>query len=69
MSKGDTAYTSQTETAIDFDIFATTKVRIPFILPLTTAPGSYTLRVTIVKEGNKDTCLVRNHPHTGTLYN
>lgn len=66
-SKGDTAYTSQTETAIDFDIFATTKVRIPFNLPLTTAPGSYTLRVTIVKEGNKDTCLVLNRP-TQTPY-
>ena len=66
-SKGDIAYTSQTETAIDFDIFATTKVRIPFNLPLTTAPGSYTLRVTIVKEGNKDTCLVLNRP-TQTPY-
>ena len=49
-----------TEKAVDFEMFATTFVKIPLRLPAEVAPGRYRLRLTIIKEYTNEECLVQN---------
>ena len=52
-----------TEAVVDFEMFATTFVKIPLRLPADIAPGRYRLRLTIIKEYTKEECLVQNINH------
>ena len=62
--EGTAVYTSQTENKVDFDMYATTRVRLPFTVPYGTAAGEYRVRVTIVNaDGN--TCRVNDRPLHG----
>ncbi|MGP1416549.1 thiol protease/hemagglutinin PrtT [Prevotella fusca] len=58
-SENKVVYTSQTKEAVDFDVYATTRVRIPFNLPYGIAAGEYRLRTTITNADNQ-TCQVRD---------
>lgn len=49
-----------TEAVVDFEMFATTFVKIPLRLPAEVAPGRYRLRLTIIKEYTNEECLVQN---------
>ena len=45
-------YTTQTDEVVDFDVFTTKRVRLPFNLPYNIASGTYHLRTTITNTDN-----------------
>ena len=69
-SENKVVFTTQTESIIDFDIYTTTRVRLPFNLPYDIAAGTYRLRTTVTNADNKS-CQVREKvsqkPYTITI--
>ena len=69
-SENKVVFTTQTESIIDFDIYTTTRVRLPFNLPYDIAAGTYRLRATVTNADNKS-CQVREKvsqkPYTITI--
>lgn len=63
-------YTTQTDEVVDFDIYTTKRVRLPFNLPYDIASGTYHLRTTITNADNVS-CQVREsasqEPYTLTI--
>lgn len=63
-------YTTQTDEAVDFDVYTTKRVRLPFNLPYDIASGTYHLRTTITNADNVS-CQVREsasqEPYTLTI--
>lgn len=51
-------YTTQTDEVVDFDVYTTKRVRLPFNLPYDIASGTYHLRTTITNADN-ESCQVR----------
>ena len=63
-------YTTQTDEVVDFDVYTTKRVRLPFNLPYDIASGTYHLRTTITNADNVS-CQVREsasqEPYTLTI--
>ncbi|MES5167666.1 thiol protease/hemagglutinin PrtT [Prevotella melaninogenica] len=63
-------YTTQTDEVVDFDVYTTKRVRLPFNLPYDIASGTYHLRTTITNANNVS-CQVREsasqEPYTLTI--
>ena len=57
-SENKVVYTTQTDEVIDFDVYTTTRVKLPFNLPFDIASGKYNLRTTITNTDN-ESCQVR----------
>ena len=64
-SRNEVIYSSQTTSIVDFDMYATTRVRLPFNLPYGVTPGEYHLRTTITNADNQ-TCQVHDRPLQGS---
>ena len=60
-SENKVVFTTQTDAVIDFDVYTTTRVRLPFNLPYDIASGTYHLRTTITNTDNIS-YLVREMP-------
>ena len=69
-SENKVVYTTQTDAVIDFDVYTTTRVKLPFNLPFDIASGKYSLRTTITNADN-ESCQVRERvsqePYTLTI--
>ena len=69
-SENKVVYTTETDEVVDFDVFTTKRVRLPFNLPYDIAPGTYHLRTTITNANNVS-CQVREsasqEPYTLTI--
>ena len=63
-------FTTQTKDVVEFDVYTTTRVRLPFNLPYDVASGIYHLRTTITNTDN-ESCQVRENtsqaPYTLTI--
>ena len=63
-------YTTQTDEVVDFDVYTTKRVRLPFNLPYDIASGTYHLRTTVTNADNVS-CPVREkasqEPYTLTI--
>ena len=63
-------FTTQTKDVVEFDVYTTTRVRLPFNLPYDVASGIYHLRTTITNTDN-ESCQVREStsqaPYTLTI--
>ena len=57
-SENKVVYTTLTDEVIDFDVYTTTRVKLPFNLPFDIASGKYNLRTTITNADN-ESCQVR----------
>ena len=69
-SENKVVFTTQTESIIDFDIYTTTRVRLPFNLPYDIAAGTYRLRATVTNADNKSCQVsekVSQKPYTITI--
>ena len=51
-SENKVVYTTQTDEVVDFDVYTTKRVRLPFNLPYDIASGTYHLRTTITSTDN-----------------
>ena len=60
-SENKVVYTTQTDEVVDFDVYTTKRVRLPFNLPYDIASGTYHLRTTITNTDNIS-YLVREMP-------
>ena len=60
-SNGTVAASFTTENVVDFEEFATTKVKLPLQLPYDMASADYSLRITIIKKDTNEECVVRNY--------
>lgn len=69
-SENKVAFTTQTDAVIDFDVYTTTRVRLPFNLPFDIPAGTYRLRTTVTNTDNVS-CQVRESasqdPYTLTI--
>ena len=69
-SENKVVYTTETDEVVDFDVFTTKRVRLPFNLPYDIASGTYHLRTTITNANNVS-CQVREsasqEPYTLTI--
>ena len=69
-SENKVVFTTQTDEIVDFDVYTTKRVRMPFNLPFNIASGTYHLRTTITNTDNVS-CQVREsvsqEPYTLTI--
>ena len=69
-SENKVVFTTQTDEIVDFDVYTTKRVRMPFNLPYDIASGTYHLRTTITNADNVS-CQVRENasqkPYTLTI--
>ena len=69
-SENKVVFTTQTDAVIDFDVYTTTRVRLPFNLPFDIPAGTYRLRTTVTNTDNVS-CQVRESasqdPYTLTI--
>ena len=69
-SENKIVFTTQTDEIVDFDVYTTKRVRMPFNLPFNIASGTYHLRTTITNADNVS-CQVREsvsqEPYTLTI--
>ena len=69
-SENKVVYTTQTDAVIDFDVYTTKRVRLPFNLPFDIPAGTYRLRTTVTNADN-ESCQVREsasqEPYTLTI--
>ena len=69
-SENKVVFTTQTDEIVDFDVYTTKRVRMPFNLPFNIASGTYHLRTTITNADNVS-CQVREsvsqEPYTLTI--
>ena len=69
-SENKVAFTTQTDAVIDFDVYTTKRVRLPFNLPFDIPAGTYRLRTTVTNADN-ESCQVRESasqdPYTLTI--
>ena len=69
-SENKIVFTTQTDEVIDFDVYTTTRVRLPFNLPYDIPAGTYRLRATVTNADNVS-CQVREsasqEPYTLTI--
>ena len=69
-SENKVVFTTQTDEIVDFDVYTTKRVRMPFNLPYDIASGTYHLRTTITNADNVS-CQVREsvsqEPYTLTI--
>ena len=69
-SENKIVFTTQTDEIVDFDVYTTKRVRMPFNLPYDIASGTYHLRTTITNADNVS-CQVRENasqkPYTLTI--
>ena len=69
-SENKVVFTTQTDEIVDFDVYTTKRVRLPFNLPYDIASGTYHLRTTITNADNVS-CQVREsvsqEPYTLTI--
>lgn len=69
-SENKVVFTTQTDAVIDFDVYTTTRVRLPFNLPFDIPAGTYRLRTTVTNADN-ESCQVREsasqEPYTLTI--
>ena len=69
-SENKVVFTTQTDEIVDFDVYTTKRVRMPFNLPYDIASGTYHLRTTITNADNIS-CQVRENasqkPYTLTI--
>ena len=69
-SENKVVFTTQTDAVIDFDVYTTKRVRLPFNLPYDIAAGTYRLRATVTNTDNVS-CQVRESasqdPYTLTI--
>ncbi len=63
-------YTTKTDEVVDFDVYTTARIRLPFNLPFDFAAGTYRLRTTVTS-ADKGDCQVREkvsqEPYTITI--
>ena len=63
-------YTTKTDEVVDFDVYTTTRIKLPFNLPFDFAAGTYRLRTTVTS-ADKGDCQVREkvsqEPYTITI--
>ena len=59
-SENKVVFTTQTDEIVDFDVYTTKRVRMPFNLPFNIASGTYHLRTTITNADNVS-CQVREN--------
>ena len=69
-SENKVVYTTQTDAVINFDVYTTKRVRLPFNLPFDIPAGTYRLRTTVTNADN-ESCQVREsasqEPYTLTI--